>query len=222
MIKGLFSIPNSAWEMSFLRILLFFLSNVFLQCSIIAAEKIPLDLYEKVRGEAKDFYSGIDRGSDCLWEYSPYDIDRSHGYSKRFKFGGTTFYSLGCIYGMYNYWSVWMKEKPDGNLIPLTFSYPFYIDGYVEGQEDPSQMIGMSTTRLLCNPTVDEEKMTITTKCLGRGIGDYFDSGTWQYIGHKDYGTDFDIKEDFLLIKFESDSIDDLEERPVTLYEVVK
>ena len=96
----------------------------------------------------------------------------------------------------------------------------FYIVGKVEGQEDPSQMIGMSSTRLVCNPTVDEEKMTITTKCLGRGIGDYFSSGIWQYIGHKDYGTDFDIKEDFLLIKFESDLIDDLEERPVTLYEV--
>ena len=93
-------------------------------------------------------------------------------------------------------------------------------DGYVEGQEDPSQMLGMSTTRLVCNPTVDEEKMTITTKCLGRGIGDYFSSGTWQYIGHKDYGTDFDIKDDFLLIKFESDLIDDLEERPITLFEV--
>ena len=132
---------------------------------------------------------------------------------------------------MYNYWSVWMKEDTDGSLIPLTFAYPFYIlsidpnktpdiSGWLEGQEDPSELLGMSTTRLVCNPTVDEEKMTITTKCLGRGIGDYFSSGTWQYIGHKDYGTDFDIKEDFLLIKFESDLMDDLEERPVTLFEV--
>ena len=124
-----------------------------------------------------------------------------------------------------------MKEDTDGKLIPLTFAYPFYIlsndpnktpdiSGWLEGQEDPSELLGMSTTRLLCNPEVDEEKMTITTKCLGRGIGDYFDGGTWKYIGHKDYGTDFDIKDDFLLIKFESDLIDDLEERPVTLFEV--
>ena len=123
---------------------------------------------------------------------------------------------------MYNYWSIWMKEEADGSLIPLTFAYPFYIPGYVEGQEDPSQMLGMSSTRLVCNPTVDEEKMTITTKCLGRGIGDYFSSGTWQYIGHKNYGEYFDIKEDFLLIKFESDYIDDLEEKPVTLFQITK
>ena len=50
------------------------------------------------------------------------------------------------------------------------------------------------------------------------GIGDYFSNDTWQYIRHKDYSTDFDIKEDFLLIKFESDYIDDLEEGPVILF----
>ena len=193
--------------------------------SLATAEKIPLELYEKLEAEVKVLYKGIGvnsnmDNSDCILDYHTFGSEWFNIQNQQYKFGDTTFYSLGCVFGMYNYWSVWMKEKPDGSLIPLTFAYPFYIVGNVEGQEDPSQMLGMSSTRLVCNPTVDEEKMTITTKCLGRGIGDYFSSGTWQYIGHKDYGTDFDIKDDFLLIKFESDLMDDLEERPVTLFEV--
>ena len=190
------------------------------------AENISEKDFNRVINEANVFYKGInDRGYgvfDCVWDYHTFGSEWFNIQNQQYKFDDTTFYSLGCIFGMYNYWSVWMKEKPDGSLIPLTFAYPFYIDGYVEGQEDPSQMLGMSSTRLLCNPAVDEKKMTITTKCLGRGIGDYFSSGTWQYIGHKEYGTDFDIKEDFLLIKFESDLMVDEEERPVTLFEITE
>ena len=211
--------------MRLLLILIVF--NFFDPLNILAAsaENISEEKYYEIVKEAKVFYKGIDRNSlgtdgDCVWDYHSFGSEWFNIQNQQYKFDDTIFYSLGCVFGMYNYWSVWIKEKSDGSLIPLTFAYPFYIDGYVEGQEDPSQMLGMSTTRLVCNPKVDEEKMTITTKCLGRGIGDYFSSGTWQYIGHKDYGTDFDIKEDFLLIKFESDYIDDLEERPVVLFEV--
>ncbi len=211
--------------MRLLLILIVF--NFFDPLNILAAsaENISEEKYYSILEEAKVFYKAIDRRSwgtdgDCVWDYNTFGSEWFNIRNQQYKFGNTTFYSLGCVYGMYNYWSVWMKARPDGSLIPLTFAYPFYIVGNVEGQEDPSQMLGMSTTRLVCNPTVDEVKMTITTKCLGRGIGDYFSSGTWQYIGHKDYGTDFDIKEDFLLIKFESDLMDDLEERPVTLFEV--
>ena len=165
--------------MKFLVILIFI--NFFSPLNILfaSAEIMPLELFEKVRNEAKVLYKGIDGGEDCLWEYIQYDDeDEAHVYSEKYKFGETTFYSLGCIYGMYNYWTVWLKEGTDGSLIPLTFAYPFYImssdpnktpdiSGWLEGQEDPSELLGMSTTRLVCNPTVDEEKMTITTKCLG-------------------------------------------------------
>ena len=206
--------------MRLLLILIVF--NFFDPLNILAAsaENISEEKYYKIVKEAKVFYQGIDRGSDCVWDYHTFGSEWFNIHNQQYKFDDTTFYSLGCVFGMYNYWSAWIKEEPNGSLKPLTFAYPFYIDGYVEGQEDPSQMIGMSTTRLLCNPKVDIKKKTITTKCLGRGIGDYFSGGTWQYIGHKDYGTDFDIKDDFLLIKFESDLIDDLEERPITLFEV--
>ena len=211
--------------MRLLLILIVF--NFFDPLNILAAsaENISEEKYYKILKEAKVLYKGIDVNSnkdnkDCIWDYHSFGSEWFNIQNQQYKLDDTIFYSLGCVFGMYNYWSVWMKEKPDGSLIPLTFAYPFYIVGYVEGQEDPSQMLGMSTTRLVCNPTVDEEKMTITTKCLGRGIGDYFSSATWQYIAHKDYGTDFDVKEDFLLIKFESDLMDDLEERPVTLFEV--
>ena len=186
------------------------------------AENISEKEFYNILEEAKVFYKGIDNKSDCVWDYNIFGSEWFNIRNQKYNFEDTTIYSLGCIYGMYNYWSIWMKEEADGSLIPLTFAYPFYIPGYVEGQEDPSQMLGMSSTRLVCNPTVDEEKMTITTKCLGRGIGDYFSSGTWQYIGHKNYGEYFDIKEDFLLIKFESDYIDDLEEKPVTLFQITK
>ena len=189
------------------------------------AENISEDRFHQILDKAKVLYKGIDvnsnmDNSDCIWDYHNIGSEWFNKRNQKYKFGDTTFYSFGCVYGMYNYWSVWIKEEADGSLSPLTFAYPFYIDGYVEGQEDPSQMIGMTTTRLLCNPTINVEKMTITTKCLGRGIGDYFSSGTWQYIGQTDYETDFDIKEDFLLIKFESDLIDDLKEKPIILYEV--
>ncbi len=206
--------------------------------SLATAENISENQFYHILKEAKVFYKGVDRYSlgtdgDCVWDYNTFGSEWFNIRNQQYKFGDTTFYSLGCVYGMYNYWSVWMKEESDGSLKPLTFAYPFYImssdpnktpdiSGWLEGQEDPSELLGMSTTRLVCNPTVDKEKMTITTKCLGRGIGDYFSSGTWQYIGHKDYGTDFDIKDDFLLIKFESDLKDDLEEKPVTLFEVKK
>ena len=206
-------------------LLLTFFVNLFFYLNPLQSENISEEKYYEILKEAKVFYKGIDRNSlgtdgDCVWDYHSFGSEWFNIQNQQYKFGDRTFYSLGCVFGMYNYWSVWMKEETDGSLIPLTFAYPFYIVGKVAGQEDPSQMIGMSSTRLVCNPTVDEEKMTITTKCLGRGIGDYFSSGIWQYIGHKDYGTDFDIKEDFLLIKFESDYIDDLVEKPVTLFEV--
>ena len=224
MIKGLIDFFKVLLKLKICRIL-FFILSIFFNFSITSAENISEDRYQQILKEAKVFYKGIDRYSlgtngDCVWDYHTFGSEWFNIRNQQYKFGDITFYSLGCVFGMYNYWSVWMKEEIDGSLIPLTFAYPFYIDGYVEDQEDPSQMIGMTTTRLLCNPTVKEEKMTITTKCLGRGIGDYFSSGTWQYIGQKDYETDFDVKDDFLLIKFESDLIDDMKEKPVILYEV--
>ena len=198
---------------------------LFLSFSGSSAENISEDKFFSILEEAKVFYKGVDRYSlgtdgDCVWDYNTFGSEWFNIRNQQYKFGDTTFYSLGCVYGMYNYWSVWMKEDTDGKLIPLTFAYPFYVSGYVEGQEDPSQLLGMSTARLLCNPEVDRERMTIKTRCFGRGIGDYFDGGTWKYIGHKDYFKDFDIKKDFLLIKYESDLMADLEVRPVTLFEV--
>ena len=123
--------------------------------------------------------------SDRIWDYHNVGSEWFNKRNQKYKFGDPTFYSFGCVYGDKNYWSVWIKEEVDGSLIPLTFAYPFYIDGYVEGQEDPSQMIGMTTTtRLLCNPTVDEENDDHHS-CLGRGVGDYFSSGTYRWLDKK-------------------------------------
>lgn len=188
--------------------------------SLSLAEKISEKKFYEILEEAKDFYKGIDQGNDCVWDYHNTDSEYFNIRNQKYKFGDITFYSLGCIYGMYNYWSVWMKENTDGTLEPMNFAYPFYIYDEVEGEEDPSKKLGITTTRILCNPTIDTEKMTITTKCLGRGVGDYFDSGIWKYIGHEGFDTGFDTEDHFILIKFQSDGKDDGEIKPVILYDV--
>ena len=198
-------------------VIITFLSKLFIYSY---AENISDEKFYRILEEAKVLYKGIDQGRDCVWDYHNAGSEYFNIRNQQHKFVDKTFYSFGCVYGMYNYWSVWMKEDTDGSLQPLTFAYPFYVNSIMEGQEDPSLKLGMSTTRMLCNPTVDEEEMTITTKCLGRGVGDYFDSGIWKYIGSDGHETDIDIKDDFLLIKFESDGKDDGIIKPIILYEV--
>ena len=207
--------------------LIIFLS-FFMSFQESKAKKIPAEIINKIQTQSKIIFKSIakdfQRGDhDCIWDYKNIGSKWFDFYNQKYIFDDTTFYSLGCIYGMYNYWSVWLKEEENGDLSPLNFAYPLYINGYVEGQVDPSQLIGITTTKLLCNPSVSESEMTIQTKCLGRGIGDYFSRGVWRYIGSKNSkDVSYGSKSDFILIYFESDLMDDGEKKPVPLFQLIK
>ncbi len=215
------SLLNSIKFVMFIALL-----TCFTKVSEVKADKIPLHLFDKIQTKAKIIFKDVAKefesnNGQCVWDYTNRGSEWFNNYNRMYRFNQSTIYTLGCMYGAYNFWSVWLIQHKNGELEPITFAYPLYISGYVEGQEDPSQLIGMTTTKLLCNPTVDEQNRTIETKCLGRGIGDYFSSGLWRYGGEEfSNESSYGSQNIFLLISFESDLIDDGQEKPVTLFSI--
>lgn len=131
-------------------------------------------------------------------------------------FGEHTFLYFKCLHGAYNAWYVYLKVEPDGTFEPVTFAYP-----EISAEKSGSQIIGMNTTRSLCNPEHDEDNWTISTMCKGRGIGDVATYGFWK-LNVVDIELWLSEKPkrkftEFLLLKFQIDSTEDEQKNPVTL-----
>ena len=97
-------------------LLLTFFVNLFFYLNPLQSENISEEKYYEIVKEAKVFYKGIDRNSlgtdgDCVWDYHSFGSEWFNIQNQQYKFDDTIFYSLGCVFGMYNYWSVWIKEK---------------------------------------------------------------------------------------------------------------
>ena len=169
----------------------------------VGQSKKPMhDMLEK----AKVFFS--DR---CEW-------DRTMGRYHTFTFRDSEFFAIQCLYGTYNAWYVYLERKPGGTFSPIYFSYPEMKYSYSEdGEIVSSKLIGMKSVDTLCNPEYDEDKMTIGTKCKGRGIGDVASYGLWQLAPDEDEG---EINT-FILKKYQDDISEDEKINPVTIFEYV-
>ena len=79
------------------------------------------------------------------------------------------------------------REKSDGTYKPLSFSYPeIHYNHKENGEIKSSKLIGMKSVNMLCNPIYDKDQLTISTKCIGRGIGEVASYGLWQLIQEED------------------------------------
>ena len=143
----------------------------------------------------------------CEWEHNQ---ERYHSIS----FKKSEFYAITCISGTYNYWFVYLERKSDGTYKPLSFSYPVFDYEYTEdGDIKNSKLVGMKSEVMLCNPTYNQDQLTISTKCKGRGIGDVASYGLWQLIQEDETG----INNQFTLLSFEDDFTSDGEINPIEI-----
>ena len=132
----------------------------------------------------------------CEWE-------RNQGRFHSISFNISEFYAIACISGTYNHSFVYLERKDDGTYKPLSFSYPEIQYEYKEDGDIKSwKMVGMKSVNMLCNPKYDEDQLTISTKCKGRGIGDVASYGLWQLIQEED---EVGIHNQFMLLSFKDD-----------------
>ncbi len=167
---------------------------------------------------AQKIFSGLGyvRGYEsegCEW-------DRPPQISGKVEFGDTSIFYLKCLHGSYNAWFVYLLQENDGSFKPITFSYPEIIEVSLSKKFKP-KIIGITNTYSLCNPTYNKKKMTISTMCKGRGIGDVATYGTWKLnIKKVDAWLSEKPKKDFIefqLINFKADFTLDSKKNPITL-----
>ena len=72
----------------------------------------------------------------------------------------------------------------------------------------------MKSEVMLCNPTYNQDQLTISTKCKGRGIGDVASYGLWQLIQNEDA---WGIHNQFMLLSFKDDLTYDGKINPVEM-----
>ena len=82
-------------------IVITFLSKLFIYSY---AANISDEKFYGILEEAKVLYKGIDQGRDCVWDYHNTGSEYFNMRNQKYKFGDKTFYSLVCVYGIYNYW----------------------------------------------------------------------------------------------------------------------
>ena len=178
----------------------------------------PFNIMDQAKEEAQQIFSGVGyvRGYEdegCEWELPP----QVEG---KIKFGSSTIFYFKCLHGAYNAWYVFLEYQADSNFKPFIFPYPDIISDDKLSQNH-LEIVGISHTYSLCNPSYNFEDGTISTMCKGRGIGDVATYGEWKlkiktletWISEKPKK---DFKE-FQLIKFAADFTLDQKKNPVLL-----
>jgi hypothetical protein len=159
-------------------------------------------------------------GDLCWWERAEEDSDqiRAHEIGFRYEYDEAdaperkvTVYEMPCLYGAYNFGTLWFIESEYDGLVPMHFAEPEIDVTYSDDENTTVESIriaGFRTTPVLINSYFDEETDTITNFSKWRGLGDAASSGTWIFDEGK-----------YVLSRFQVDPTHDGEINPVVIYD---
>ncbi len=113
-------------------------------------------------------------------------------------------YQMFCTMGAYNIQHVFLLRDPDSGegFQLLSFARPVTSYDYTDDTDTklkaPPVVTGFATDIPVVNAKFDPKAMTISSRPLGRGIGDLWEAGQWRFSGGE-----------FQLVRYEIDPTED-------------